>query len=52
MLSVGKAKAKIYAEREMGVTFDDVAGIDDAKHELNEIVLSVNSGDPDMAASP
>jgi hypothetical protein len=32
--------------------FMDLAGISDAKHELDEIVLSVNSGDPDMAASP
>ncbi|HIJ69144.1 MAG TPA: cell division protein FtsH, partial [Deltaproteobacteria bacterium] len=27
VLSVGKAKVKIYAEKEIGVTFDDVAGI-------------------------
>ncbi len=38
VLSVGKSRAKIYAEREVGVTFDDVAGIDEAKQELAEIV--------------
>ena len=38
VLSVGKAKVKIYAEKEINVTFDDVAGIDEAKAELEEIV--------------
>jgi cell division protease FtsH len=38
VLSVGKAKVKIYAEKEIGVTFDDVAGIDEARAELEEIV--------------
>lgn len=38
VLSVGKARAKIYAEREVGITFEDVAGIDEAKQELAEIV--------------
>ena len=38
VLSVGKARAKIYAEREVGVTFEDVAGIDEARQELEEIV--------------
>ncbi len=38
VLSVGKAKVKIYAEKEIGVTFDDVAGIDEAKAELEEVV--------------
>ena len=38
VLSVGKARVKIYAEREVGVGFDDVAGIDEAKAELQEIV--------------
>ena len=38
VLSVGKSRAKIFAEREVAITFDDVAGIDEAKQELSEIV--------------
>ncbi|MNZ71570.1 ATP-dependent zinc metalloprotease FtsH 4 [compost metagenome] len=38
LVSVGKSKAKVYVERDTGVTFDDVAGIDEAKAELEEIV--------------
>ncbi|MDO8985972.1 ATP-dependent zinc metalloprotease FtsH [Cypionkella sp.] len=38
MMSVGKSRAKVYVERNTGVTFDDVAGVDEAKAELKEIV--------------
>jgi cell division protease FtsH len=38
MMSIGKSKAKIYAETEVGVSFDDVAGVDEAKEELEEII--------------
>src|SRR5210317_443211 len=38
VLSLGKARAKIYADREVDVTFQDVAGIDEAKRELEEII--------------
>jgi cell division protease FtsH len=38
MMSVGKSRAKIYAEEEVKVSFDDVAGVDEAKEELQEIV--------------
>jgi len=38
MMTVGKSKAKVYVEKDTGVTFDDVAGIDEAKAELQEIV--------------
>ncbi len=38
MMNVGKSKAKVYVEKDTGVTFDDVAGIDEAKAELLEIV--------------
>ncbi|PZP58987.1 MAG: cell division protein FtsH [Azospira oryzae] len=37
-LSIGKSKAKVYVEHQTGVTFDDVAGVDEAKEELKEIV--------------
>ncbi len=37
-LSFGKSRAKLYAERVKSVTFDDVAGCDEAKEELNEVV--------------
>ena len=38
LMSIGKSKAKVYMEREVGVRFDDVAGVDEAKDELREIV--------------
>lgn len=37
-LAVGKSKARIYSEGTTGVTFEDVAGVDEAKTELREIV--------------
>jgi cell division protease FtsH len=38
VLSLGKARVKIYGEKDVGVTFNDVAGIDEAKSELEEVV--------------
>ncbi len=38
LMSIGKSKAKIYVESDTGVTFADVAGIDEAKEELREVV--------------
>lgn len=38
MMSVGKSKAKVYVETDTQVTFDDVAGVDEAKEELREVV--------------
>lgn len=38
VLTFGKANAKIYVERETGKSFDDVAGQDEAKEALMEIV--------------
>ena len=38
LLAIGKSKAKVYVEHSTGVTFDDVAGIDEARGELMEIV--------------
>jgi cell division protease FtsH len=37
-MSIGKSKAKVYVEKETGVSFGDVAGVDEAKEELREIV--------------
>jgi cell division protease FtsH len=38
VMSFGKSKAKIFAESETRITFADVAGIDEAKEELQEVV--------------
>jgi cell division protease FtsH len=37
-LSVGKSKAKLYMEKDVKVSFDDVAGVEEAKDELREVV--------------
>ncbi len=37
-MGVGKSNAKIYVERQTGVTFKDVAGQDEAKESLQEVV--------------
>ena len=36
--TIGKSKAKVFVEKDIKVTFDDVAGVDEAKEELQEIV--------------
>ena len=38
VLSFGKSRARLVADRDVGVTFEDVAGCDEAKTELAEIV--------------
>ena len=38
LVNIGKSKAKVYLETKTGVTFDDVAGVDEAKDELQEVV--------------
>ena len=38
MGGIGKSKAKVYMEKETGVTFSDVAGQDEAKESLAEII--------------
>lgn len=37
-MTVGQSKAKIYAEKDTKVTFADVAGVDEAKEELREVI--------------
>ena len=37
-MTLGKNKAKIYMESDLNVTFEDVAGVDEAKQELVEVV--------------
>ncbi|MDR7433670.1 MAG: ATP-dependent zinc metalloprotease FtsH [Armatimonadota bacterium] len=37
-MSFGKSRARIYLENRPSVTFDDVAGVDEAKEELQEII--------------
>ena len=43
VMSFSKSKAKIFAETETKVTFADVAGIDEAKEELKEVVEFLRS---------
>ncbi len=38
LMAIGKSKAKVYVESDTGVRFDDVAGVDEAKDELREVV--------------
>ncbi len=38
LMSIGKSRAKVYVEKRTGVTFADVAGVDEAKAELQEVV--------------
>ena len=38
LMAIGKSKARVYVEHNTGVTFDDVAGIDEARGELMEVV--------------
>jgi cell division protease FtsH len=37
-MSIGKSRAKVYVEKQTGVSFEDVAGVDEAKAELLEVV--------------
>jgi cell division protease FtsH len=38
LMSIGKSRAKVYVETEVKVTFADVAGVDEAKDELKEVI--------------
>ena len=43
MGGIGKSKAKVYMEKQTGVTFKDVAGQDEAKESLQEIIDFLNN---------
>ncbi len=38
LMSIGKSRAKVYVEKDTKVTFADVAGVEEAKFELQEVV--------------
>src|SRR5690606_24912390 len=38
LMSIGRSKAKVYVETGVGVTFADVAGVDEAKEAVREVV--------------
>lgn len=42
-MSIGKSKAKVYVESDTKTTFKDIAGIDEAESELQEIVTFLKS---------
>lgn len=44
-MGVGKSNAKLYVEKETGVTFQDVAGQDEAKESLTEMVDFLHNPD-------
>lgn len=45
-MNIGQSKAKIYMEKEIEVTFDDVAGVDESKEELREVIEFLMDPEP------
>lgn len=43
LMSVGKSRAKLYVETDIKITFEDVAGVEEAKAELREVVEFLKS---------
>src|SRR5688572_238494 len=44
-MSFGRSRGKLYAQEDLGVTFNDVAGIDEAIEEVREVVDFLRSAD-------
>jgi cell division protease FtsH len=44
-MGIGKSKARVYGQGKTGITFADVAGVDEAKQELQEVVDFLQNGD-------
>ncbi|MEF2550108.1 ATP-dependent zinc metalloprotease FtsH [Aurantimonas sp. A2-1-M11] len=45
LMSIGKSRAKVYVEKDTKVTFANVAGVDEAKAELQEVVSFLKDAD-------
>ncbi len=45
-MNVGQSKAKIYMDKDIEVTFEDVAGVDESKEELQEVIDYLKDPEP------